>query len=62
MGAQDFAFVFLCLVLVFQNLKPDSHFQEKNLLHSLNERPLKLMKNAFYFILKALFVLKIFKF
>ena len=26
------------------------------------ESPLKLMKNAFYFILKALFVLKIFKF
>ena len=27
-----------------------------------NESPLKMMKNAFYFILKALFVLKIFKF
>ena len=27
-----------------------------------NESPLKLMKNAFYFTLKALFVLKIFKF
>ena len=27
-----------------------------------NERPSKMMKNAFYFILKALFVLKIFKF
>ena len=26
------------------------------------ERPLKIMKNAFYYILKALFVLKIFKF
>ena len=26
------------------------------------ERPLKVMKNAFYFTLKALFVLKIFKF
>ena len=26
-----------------------------------NERPLKMMKNAFYFILKALFFLKIFK-
>ena len=26
------------------------------------ERPLKMMKNAFYFILNALFVLKIFKF
>ena len=27
-----------------------------------NESPLKIMKNAFYFTLKALFVLKIFKF
>ena len=26
------------------------------------ESPLKVMKNAFYFILKAIFVLKIFKF
>ena len=26
------------------------------------ESPLKMMKNAFYFTLKALFVLKIFKF
>ena len=28
----------------------------------LIESPLEMMKNAFYFILKALFVLKIFKF
>ena len=28
----------------------------------LIESPLKMMKNTFYFILKALFVLKIFKF
>ena len=28
----------------------------------LIERPLKMMENAFYIILKALFVLKIFKF
>ena len=27
-----------------------------------NENPLKIMKNAFYFTLKALFVLKVFKF
>ena len=27
-----------------------------------NESPLKMMKNGFYFILKALFVLKIFNF
>ena len=28
----------------------------------VTESPLKMMKNAFYFTLKALFVLKIFKF
>ena len=28
----------------------------------ITESPLKMMKNAFYFTLKALFVLKIFKF
>ena len=28
----------------------------------LIESPLKMMKNAFYFILKAIFILKIFKF
>ena len=28
----------------------------------ITESPLKMMENAFYFILKALFVLKIFKF
>ena len=28
----------------------------------LSESPLKMMKNAFYFILKVLFILKIFKF
>ena len=35
----------------------------KNILFiCLIESPLEVMKNAFYFILKALFVLKIFKF
>ena len=35
----------------------------KNILfYFFNESSLKMMKNAFYFILKALFVLKIFKF
>ena len=28
----------------------------------ITESPLKMMKNAFYFTLKALFVLKVFKF
>ena len=34
----------------------------KKIVISFIESPLKLMKNAFYFILKALFVLKIFRF
>ena len=44
-----------------RSLKSDSHL--KNFLFiSFNESPLKMMKNAFYFVLKALFILKIFKF
>ena len=35
---------------------------KKNCVICFTESPLKMMKNAFYFILKALFVLKIFKF
>ena len=47
--------------LIHQDIKVDSHLK-KNLCFYLIESPLKMMKNAFYFILKALFVLKIFKF
>ena len=35
---------------------------KKNCVICFIERPLTMMKNGFYFILKALFVLKIFKF
>ena len=35
---------------------------KKNFVICVIESPLKMMKNAFYFILKAFFVLKIFKF
>ena len=35
---------------------------KKTCVISFVESPLKIMKNAFYFILKALFVLKIFQF
>ena len=35
---------------------------QKNCVICFTGSPLKMMKNAFYFILKALFVLKIFKF
>ena len=48
----------------FQNsleLKSDSKLPKKIVLFVF-ERPLKMMKNAFHFILKALFVLMIFKF
>ena len=37
-------------------------FQKKFIFIYFNENPLKIMKNAFYFTLKTLFVLKIFKF
>ena len=39
-----------------------SGFPEKNYFICYNESPLKMMGNAFYFILKAHFVCKIFKF
>ena len=47
-------------------LKSDSHLPKKIVLFVLfviwvGESFLKIMKNAFYFMLKALFVLKIFK-
>ena len=35
---------------------------KKHFSTSFNDSPSKMMKNAFYFILKALFVLKIFKY
>ena len=45
-----------------QGLKPNSHLPKKIIFIRFNDSPLKMMKTAFYFILKALFVLKIFKF
>ena len=42
-------------------LKSDFHLTKKFLFICFSENPLKMMKNAFYFIFKALFVLKIFK-
>ena len=47
---------------IYQSLKSDSHPTKKILFICFNKSPLKVMKNAFYFILKALFVLKIFTF
>ena len=43
-------------------LKLDSHLPKKILSICFNESPLKMMKNDFYFILNAFFILKIFKF
>ena len=43
-------------------LKMDIHLPTKIFFACFDESPLKMMKNAFYFILKSLFVLEIFKF
>ena len=43
-------------------LKSDSHLPKKNRFICFNDSPSKIMKNAFYFILKVLFVLKILTF
>ena len=42
------------------SLKSDPHLPKKTCVICLIENPLKMMRNAFYFVLKALFVLKIF--
>ena len=42
-------------------LKSNSHIQKK-LFIRYNKTPLKMMENAFYLIVKALFALKILKF
>ena len=47
---------------MFIPLKSCSHLPKKIVLFALMKAALKMMKNDFYFILKALFVLKIFKF
>ena len=43
-------------------LKLGSHLPKKIFFASLVESPLKMMENAFYFILKALFILNVFQF
>ena len=43
-------------------LNSDSRLPKRFFFICFNESLLKMMKNALYFILKALFVLKIFKF
>ena len=58
-----FSLIFNCN-LAYQNnpLKSDSHLPKNLCIICLIESPLKVMKNAFCFVLKTLFVLKIFKF
>ena len=48
--------------LTFYILKSDSYLPKKFGIFASFESPLKIMTNAFYFILKAFFVLKIFRF
>ena len=43
-------------------LKSDSHIPKNFFIICFSDSPSKMMKNAFYFILKALFILKVFKF
>ena len=43
-------------------LKSDSHLPNKIIFYLLQWKPFKNDKNAFYFMLKALLVFKIFKF
>ena len=43
------------------NLKLDSHLPNNFFIVCINDSPSKMLKNAFYFILKALFVFNIFK-
>ena len=52
-------FIFFHQMIV---LKVGLSFSKKTILICFNDSPSKMMKNAFYFMLKALFVLKIFKF
>ena len=44
------------------HLKSGSHIPKKIYIICFIESPLKMMKNSFYLILKAIFLLKIFKF
>ena len=45
-----------------QPLKSDSHLPKIRFILCFNDSPSEMMKNAFYFILKAFFILKTFKF
>ena len=50
------------MVKILWKLKSDCHLPKNIFSFCFNDSPSKMMRNAFYFFLKALFVLKIFKF
>ena len=52
----------MVITTLFQIMLKSYSHPQKNCVICFNENPIKVMKNAFYFTLKALFVLKIFKF
>ena len=60
--ARNFTRLVLLLELIKIYLKLVSPIFYQFFIFSPNDSPLKAMKNAFYFIKKALFVLEIFKF
>ena len=43
-------------------LKVDSHLPKEIIFICFSERPLKMMKNSFYFVLNVIFFVEIFKF
>ena len=45
-----------------ENLKVGSSTSKKICFVCFNESPLKMMKNTFHFVIRALYILKIFKF
>ena len=59
-SANQWAGFYMTWISVIKELKSDPHFPKKDII-SFNDSPSKRTKNTFYFILKALFVLKIFK-
>ena len=56
------SFPFNCVHAINLNIKVGLSPSKKICVICLIESPLKMKKNAFYFILKTLYVLKIFKF
>ena len=59
----DSLFLLYFQVEVYKNiLKSDSHLPKKIFFICFNNSPSRMMKKAFYLLLKALFVLKIFNF